>query len=98
MTKGDGKEACAYVESFAAFPHMHRRGDGRRNGLKEDNDLSEQKYLDRGAPLRQSNDTSTRKKGAMKSEEKWLRKPQHNPPISQDKAGFGTYSFLKCST
>jgi hypothetical protein len=31
----------------------------------------------------------------MKSKEECLRKPSHNPPISQEKAGFGTYSFLK---
>jgi hypothetical protein len=31
----------------------------------------------------------------MKSEKKWLRKPACNPPISQEKAGFVTYSFLK---
>ena len=27
----------------------------------------------------------------MKSEKKWLRKPACNPPIPQEKAGFGTY-------
>ena len=30
--------------------------------------------------------------GTMESEKKWLRKPACNPPISQDKAGFVTYS------
>ena len=33
----------------------------------------------------------------MKSEKKWMRKPQYNPPISQDKAGFVTYTTYNCS-
>ena len=36
-----------------------------------------------------------RGKGTMESEKQWLRKRGCNPPISQDKAGFVTYSTYK---
>ena len=66
--------------------HKPPGGDGRCT--------SDQKCLDRGAPLDEYRVASMRTKGAMKSMEKWLGKPPGNPPISQEKAGFGTYSFL----
>jgi hypothetical protein len=34
----------------------------------------------------------------MEPRKEWLRKPQYNPPTSQEKAGFSTYSFLKGRT
>ena len=37
------------------------------------------------------------RKGTMEPRKEWLRKPQYNPPTSQEKAGFGTYSFLKAA-
>jgi hypothetical protein len=53
------------------------------------------KNIDNEVPLRESEDAST-PKGAMKPGKKRLTKPACNQPISQEKAGFVTYSTYDC--
>ena len=81
------KTACAHVESRAAFPHVHRLGDGQ-------DDCRNQESLDRwdaDERIYRYLDTYQR---AMKPKKKWLRKPSHHPAIPREKAGHLPYSFL----
>src|SRR5208337_2546434 len=84
------KTACAHVESRAAFPHVHRLGDGQ-------DDCRNQKSLDRwdaDERIYRYLDTYQR---AMKPKKEWLRKPSHHPAIPREKAGHLPYSFLNSS-